>query len=195
MLRVDGVAIAAGAPALTFEVPDGRCVGLLGRDPATLRQWAETIAGLRAPVTGRILVDDLDSIRDATFTTRISVCLPSAAHRLTTMAEHVGTIAAARGSVRAPLAESLARLGLHPKTRLTTPASKSAAALAAALVPDLPAIVLHDPFAALDDRTKRHAIDWIRTLGGSRVSIVITGTEERDVRAVSHDVIEIGAGR
>lgn len=186
MLRVEGLPVSAGGPALTFDVPDGRCVGLLGRDATLLLHLAETLAGLRVPRAGRVLVDERR---------HMSICLPRAVDPRTTLGEHVGTIAGARGLARKHVDEGIARLGLVRHLPLTTPAARAAAALLGALVAGTRVVVLHDPFADLDAAVRAKAIDWIRALAGSRTSIVITGADERDVRAVSHSVIDVEAGR
>lgn len=184
-----------GAGALTFDVADGRSVGLLDRDLAALLHVAECVCGLRKPRTGRVLVDDVDLARSDEARASVAVNLSRAAHSLTSLGEHVGVVAAMRGKLRMPLADGIARLGLDASRQLNTPAAKSAAALLCALLPDARAVVLHDPFRDLDHTTRDKAITWIRALADSGASLLITGAEERDVRAVSHSVIEAGAGR
>jgi ABC-type sugar transport system ATPase subunit len=194
MLRVEGLTIA-GSQALTFDVPNGRCVGLLGKDAAALRHVAECIGGIRLPAAGRVLIDDLDIQRDQDRARRrIAVGIARAAHALTSLGEHARTIAGTR-PVRVTAAAGIARLGLDPDLRLTTPAARAAAALTAALLPDATVVVLHDPFRNLETDVRVKAIDWIRSLAESGASLFVTGTEERDVRGVSHSVIEFGAGR
>lgn len=196
MLRVEGLPTHIGGASLTFDVAESQCAGLLGRDLAVLLTLAENITGLRAPVTGRVLLDDIDTHRDRERArARIAVGLSRAAHPLTTLVEHAATVSATRAALRISVPAAIARLGLNAGTRLSTPAAKSAAALLAALLPDVGLVVLHDPFRGLDAGTRTNAIDWIRSLGSSRTSVVITGAEERDVRAVSHFVIDVGAGR
>jgi len=195
MLRVEGLAPNAGDSALTFDIPNGRCVGLLGRDVRALRQIAECVCGIRVPAAGRILIDDLDIQRDQDHARRkIAVSFPGTAHRLTTLGEHAGVIARTRPS-RITAAAAIARLGLDAKMQLATPATKAAAALVAALLPDAALVVLHDPFRNLENEVRVKAIDWIRSVSDSGTSLLVTGTEERDVRAVGHSVIETGAGR
>lgn len=195
MVRVEGVPLVAGSPLLQFEIGDGRCAGLLGSDERILEQFAETMAGLRAPIAGRILIDDIDLGRDARKSSHVSVFLPRAAHRLTTLGEHLSAVASARGSLRFAVPMAIERLGLSSRTRLSTPSARSAAALAAALIPDSRLVVLNNPFGMLDSVTRQRAIDWIRAMSETRASVVVTGTAEDDVRAVSHQVIEAGAGR
>lgn len=188
MLRVDGLVTAHGQAPLSFDLRAGTCVGLLGSDFGRLEAVAETIAGMRAPVAGRV---DIGSAS-------VSIFLPRAAHRMTTLTEHVTTIASSMNRtwrLRLPVAAAISRLGVDPRMRLNTQASQSAAALIACLIPETDVAVLHDPFAGLNDAIRHNAIEWIRSLSGSATAIVVTGTQERDVRAVSHSVIEIGAGR
>ena len=195
MLRGEGLVISAGTPALTFDVPDGRCLGFLSFDVSTLLHVAECAAGISAPFAGRVLVGDLDVVRDGDRARpRIAVGLARTAHRLTSLGEHAAAVARSRRT-RASAADGIARLGLDGRTRLDTPSAQAAAALVAALLPDAPAVVLHDPFRHLDDGVRSKAIEWIRSLPEFGTSVLVTGTEERDVRAVSHAVIELGGGR
>lgn len=188
MLRVDGLVAAIGQAPLSFDIPAGTCVGLLGSDLERLRTVAEAIGGIRPPAAGRVNIGSAE----------VSISLPRAAHHLTTLNEHVATIASSinnKWRLRLPVAEAIARLGVDARSRLTTPERRAAAALIAALLPETDLAVLHDPFNGMSDEVRRNAIAWIRSLSGSATAIVITGTEERDVRAVSHTVIDLGAGR
>lgn len=201
MLRAEGLVARAGNTALTFDVEKGRCVGLLGSDLDALCRISECVSGIRVPAAGHVRITALDSNaqldvhRDADRVRRqIAVRLPETAHRLTTLGEHLAAVAGARPA-RVTAASAMARLGLDPKMPLATSSARSAAALAAALLPDAPLVILHDPFQSLDAGVRAKGIDWIRSLASSGTSVLVTGTEERDVRAVSHAVIEIGAGR
>jgi ABC-type multidrug transport system ATPase subunit len=194
VLRAEGIAASSGVATLTFNVPDGRCVGLLGRDLGALLPLAECASGIRVPFAGRVLVDDFDVARDRDRAQpRIAVGLARAAHHLTSLGEHAAAVAGSRPT-RMTTAEGIARLGLDARTRLDTPAARSAAAVLAALLPDASVVILHDPFSHLDGNTRAKAIEWIRSLSESGAAVLVTGTEERDVRAVSHSVIELGGG-
>jgi len=195
LLRVEGLAAGAGVNPLSFDVPAGRCVGLLNRDISALLRVVECACGIRRPFAGRVLIDDLDvAAEHDRMRPRIAVGLARAAHHLTSLGEHAAAVSGSRRT-RVSVKDGLARLGLDARTRLNTGAAKSAAALVAALMPDAPVVILHDPFRDLDEGTRVKGIDWIRSLSESNVSVLVTGAEERDVRAVSHSVIEIGAGR
>ena len=195
MIDVDAVPLEPGGHALKFSVADGRCAGVLGAQEHLLARFAETLAGARAPIAGRILIDDVDVRRSDGGGARISAYIPRAAHRLVTLGEHLSAVAAARGTMRFTPAQAIDRLGLNARTRLNTAAAQSSAALAAALMPESRLIVLHQPFAALDPAARHRAIDWIRAMAETPASIIVTGTAEGDVRAVSHQVIDAGAGR
>lgn len=196
MLRVEDLRVGTATPALRFDVAHGRCTGVWGHDAAHLQQIFDCLAGLRAPAGGRVLVDEFDTIRERDQArARMSVNLPRTADRVTTIAEHVAAIAAARGSLRSSVADTIGRLGADPSMRLTTASARAAAGLIGALIGDTSVIVLHEPFLALDESTRERAIAWIRALADAPVSIVMLSTAERDVRSVSHQVIDAGAGR
>ncbi len=195
MLRVEGLTVAASGPALSFDAPAGQCTGLLGSDAAVLLRFSEAICGIRAPIAGRVLVGGADILSDNRARSQLSVCLARATNRFTNIREHVAAVVAARGSLRLPAADGMSRLGVDPRARLDTSAARSAAALLAALIPAANVAVLHEPFAGMDTNVRQNAIDWIRSLSGTPAAIVIIGGEERDVRAVSHSVVSVGAGR
>lgn len=195
MLRVEALAVSAGDAPLSFEISNGQTLGLLGANTDGLLRVVEAIAGLRAAVAGNIRIDDLDVLRDsAAARALVSICLPRAANGGTSLRDHAGVVAASRRA-RLSARDGIARLGLDARLPLNAPAARSAAGLLAALIPDVPVVLLHEPFRDLADETRAKAIDWIRELGGSGTCVLITGREERDVRAVSHQVIETGAGR
>jgi ABC-type multidrug transport system ATPase subunit len=192
MLRVEGVPAIAGGPGFSFAVPAGASLGLLGVNAAVLQRFSETLAGLRMPLAGRVLINDLDSVRDcAGVRARVSMCMPRAAHARVTLLEHLRLIAAVRVKLRLPVADVLARLALDPHTRLTDPGARGAAALAGALLPDSSLVILHDPFAGLSEPTRRAAIEWIRSLAATSTAVITTGTDEGSVRAISQSVIPL----
>lgn len=195
MLRVEGVPIAD--QTLTFDASPGRCLGILYADRTRLETTAETLAGLRPPSAGRVTIDDLDTIRDAVrVRARVTIALPRVAAHTTSLTEHLSVVAAVRGPVRLTVAAACARLGVPGDLRLSTPRARAVAALIAALLPEkVGLVVLHEPFLDFDDATRTKAIDWIRALDSTSTAVVITSTRERDVRAVSHTVLELGGGK
>jgi simple sugar transport system ATP-binding protein len=56
LLRLDDVALAAGAPPVNLRVGAGEVVGIVGVDGNGQSELFEVLAGLRAPAAGRVLV-------------------------------------------------------------------------------------------------------------------------------------------
>jgi ABC-2 type transport system ATP-binding protein len=195
MLRVEGLSAAPGDAPLSFDIPNGQALGLLGSDAEALSRIVEMIAGLRVPTAGHIRIDDIDVLRDPNRARSVlSFCLPRAAHDRTSLREHAAVVAASRPS-RVDARAGILRLGLDPQVRLNTPSSKAAAGLLAALLPDVPVVILHEPFRDVPDGTRAKAIDWIRSLAASGTSVLLLGSQERDLRAVCHTVLNAGAAR
>jgi len=63
-LKLDGVSLGYGSRRLvedlSLEIPAGRCVALLGRNGAGKSTLLGTLAGIRRPLAGRVLVDGAD---------------------------------------------------------------------------------------------------------------------------------------
>jgi ABC-2 type transport system ATP-binding protein len=195
MLRVDGLSAAPGDAPLSFDIPNGQAVGLLGSDAAALSRIVGTIAGLRAPTAGSIRIDDIDVLRDPNRArSALSFCLPRAAHDRTSLREHLAVVAASRAR-RVEANAGIRRLGLDPQLRLNTPSSRAAAGLLAALLPDVPVVILHEPFRDVAEDTRTKAIDWIRSLAAAGTCVLVLGSQERDLRAVCHTVLNAGATR
>ena len=193
MLRVEGLPCPGGT--LTFEVAPGQCLGLWSHGADDLAPVSQMIAALRSAAPGRVAIDRWDSERDAAqFRAAVSVYLPKAADRRSTALEHVHAIARVRGS-RDSAAAALRRLHISPDAPMASAAVRSGAALAAVLVSGAPVLVLHEPFTELSHDTRGSAIEWILALARTTTSIVVSGREERDLRAVSTLVIKVGATR
>jgi ABC-type multidrug transport system ATPase subunit len=194
MLRVEGLVTAGLASPLTFDVPNGRILGLLSADRDVLLRIAECVVGIRSPTSGRATIGDADT-RSESARSSIAINLPRASHALTTLGEHLETIGRARRVLRVRPKDAAARLGLSYRLRLNNPSAKAAAALLAALLPESSLIVLHDPFCDVEEQVRTGAVEWIRSLAATPVSMLVTGTAERDVRAISHTVSDVGAVR
>lgn len=194
MLFVDGLVASRAIQRLSFEARDGQCVGVWCREPAHATRLAECIGGMRAPLEGRVVIDEADTVRDAQHVRAlVSWSRRDAVPSTLTLIEYARAVAAARPLRSLAPAALIERLHLTPSRRLVTPHAQAEAALVAGLLPSSRLIVLDDPFAALTDATRLAAIDFVRALAPSQTTVVIASTIERDVRAVSHRVIATGA--
>lgn len=199
MLRVEAVPPFVGAPPLTFEVGPGRCTGLLGRS-ADVSHLLMAACALARPSGGRVMVEDLDTrTHAARARQRLAASLSDGCDRRLTVREYLTAVAEARAATGTPArctVETLIdRLGLAGHHRLTGAATVAATALAAALLPTVSVLVLIDPFSQLDPDVRIRGIESVKELAKHSTAVLIGSAEERDVRAVSHAVIAVGASR
>jgi ABC-type multidrug transport system ATPase subunit len=200
MLLVDQVSVVRGGTPRSFEVAAGHCLGLLGPSPDHTSRWMLTSAGLMRPLTGSVRIGDSETTRDREVARRrMAITRPQSVDTRLRMQEYLHTVAQARRAsgtlARAPVAAVIDRLGLDGACRLTSPAARAEASLAAALLPAVGLVILDEPFAQIRPETRRLAIEWIRALATDAVAVLIGGREERDLRAVSHTVISTEPAR
>lgn len=187
MLRVDALSAKTGTARVTFVAESGACTGLLGPSAASL---VDVIAGLSPAGSGRVACD---------------VAMSDAAHMLTgtsamdprlSAVEYLVAVAGARRAsgqtLRVAATDALRRLALSPSAPLTAPDVRRAVALAAALLPDAPLVLLRDPLAGLTPAARDGAVQWIHALTGAGVCVVASFSAEGDARSVSHRVVLAG---
>lgn len=200
MLRVESLTVTPKYTPLTFDVASGECLGLLGFSATHTSRLLVTVAGLARPLSGSVLIDGVDVI-DGSATARRQLAItrtPCVPVQLR-LREYLQTVIDSRRShgmpSRTTAAAALERLRLDGGRMLSTPAARSEAALAAAILPSARLVILDEPFHAVSADTRTAAIEWIRALAADSVGVLIGGREERDVRAVSHTVISTGRAR
>ncbi|ABC20931.1 ABC transporter ATP-binding protein [Rhodospirillum rubrum] len=152
--------------ALSFEVPQGATVGLLGGNGAGKTTTLSMLLGLLLPTTGRVRVLGVDMVRDrhkALARMNFSSPYVDLPHRLT-VRENLTVYAHLYGLSRpaariAELARDLDVAGLleRPAGKLSA-GQKTRVALAKALLNDPLVLILDEPTASLDPDTG----DWVR---------------------------------
>lgn len=200
MLRVESVSMRAGRAPLTFDVPHGRCLGLLSASAEDTSRLLLAAAGMARPLTGRVLISDVDSLTATDASRhRVAITRPQCVDPRLLLREYLDTVSRARRDAgvapRASTAEVLQRLALNGARALDSSAARAEAALAAALLPAVDLVILDEAFAHVSADTRTRAIEWIRALADEPVAVLIGGREERDLRAVSHTVISMEAAR
>jgi ABC-type multidrug transport system ATPase subunit len=199
-LRVEGLLAAGGSAPLTFEVSRGRCLGLLGASALGTSRLLQTVAALEKPATGRVTIADIDVRLDPDAARRhVAIMRRSCIDSGLRLHEYLSAVSHARKasgfSARASVSTVIERLALNRARSLSSPAARSEAALAAALLPAVGLVLLDEPFRDLSDETRARAIEWIRALAQETVAVVIAGPTERDLRAVSHTVVSVEASK
>jgi molybdate transport system ATP-binding protein len=166
------------------------------------------IAGLTVPDAGRIVLDgtvlDGGGTRVPAFRREIAYVFQEyALFGHLDVAANVGYGLAARGVPRprraALVASWLERLGIAPLARARPAAlsggERQRVALARALAWSPRAVLLDEPFAALDERTRETVRDQVRlTLAGLDVPVLLVTHDEEDVVRFAAPVLRIERG-
>lgn len=200
ILRADGLSAADGRAPLTFEVASGRCLGLLSTSPRYTSSLLQAAAGLTKPVTGRVTIAGIDVRENPEAARRhVAITRRDCVSGQLRLHEYLSAVSQARQAMgcgsRASVPAVIGRLGLDRSRILSSPAANAEAALAAALLPAVSLVLLDEPFRDVSDETRARAIEWIRALAAEPVAVVIGGSAESDLRAVSHVVVRVEPAR
>ena len=116
MLRVEALVTRAGRAPLSFDVARGRCVGLLGTNAEDVSRVLLAAATLSRPVSGRVMIDDIDTVREPdSVRRRVAVTRPRCVNDRLRLREYLDTVA------RAPIhGHHAARVGRRDPAALGT---------------------------------------------------------------------------
>ena len=195
-LTVDDLAIGYDAPIATgidLHVPRGTVTALLGSSGSGKSTLLATIAGLRAPLTGRVLVDDVDVTMMPIHRRGIGIVFQEPL--LFTHLDVVDNVAyglrrqgAGRAAARAQALELLGWLGIadlaERRSDELSGGQAQRVALARALAPKPGVLLLDEPFSALDIALRRRLAHELRDI------VVRSGTAALHV---THDPVEAEA--
>jgi len=157
----------------TFEVPRGEILGLLGPNGAGKTTLLRLLMGYLKPTAGRATIDGLDCYRRSVSVHRRLAYLPGEARLFRHLSgrETLEFFARLRRSSlerSLQLAERL-QLDLSRRVAQMSTGMRQKLALAAALTPDVPLLILDEPTSNLDPTVRRELIELIReTRAGGR---------------------------
>ena len=191
--------------ALSFEVPDGTIVGLLGANGAGKTTALRMIAGVLQPDAGTVAIDDEQASGAARAPAhgRVGALLDHAGlYPRLTARENVAYFAELRGvasgAARARAADVLDALGLGEKAdrRVGTFSQGECmkVALARALVHNPTNLLLDEPTNGLDVPTVRGLRDVLRRLRDAGTSIVLSSHILGEIEALCDSVLVIARG-
>lgn len=191
--------------ALSFEVPDGSIVGLLGANGAGKTTALRMIAGVLQPDAGTVAIDDQQApgATRAPAHDRVGALLDHAGlYSRLTARENVAYFAELRGvasgAARARAADVLDALGLGEKAdrRVGTfsQGERMKVALARALVHNPTNLLLDEPTNGLDVPTVRGLRDVLRRLREAGTSIVLSSHILGEIEALCDSVLVIARG-
>jgi ABC-2 type transport system ATP-binding protein len=167
---------------VSFDVPRGQVVGLLGANGAGKTTTIRMIAGFTPPDSGAITVAGHDTLRDSEAARRCIGYLPEAAPAYGEMAVQdyldfrARLYSVPRRARRAAIATALDRCELaevrHRRVGQLSRGYRQRVGMAAAILHSPPVLVLDEPTSALDPRQIRHIRTLIRELAEERAVLV-----------------------
>ncbi|HUR64128.1 MAG TPA: heme ABC exporter ATP-binding protein CcmA [Candidatus Thermoplasmatota archaeon] len=179
--RLGGRPILRG---VSLEIPAGRTVALLGPNGAGKSTLLRIAAATSRPDQGSVEVDGVDARKDPDAARRHASLLLQQAplYAELTPHEHLAWWAKVRGvqaDVEAATLEcGLARHAHRPAATLSR-GQQQRLALAMALLPDAPLLVLDEPFTALDDEARA----WLDARLAARAGATLMALHEAPRRA------------
>jgi len=186
-----GVSLALGA---------GEVVGLFGGNGAGKSTLLRTAAGLVRAEAGRVLLDGRDTRKaEARAGLRFVPEAPAVFPHLCGRA-HIELFASAWGADEQPALDAAEALGLAP--RLSSRAGswsqgmRQRLMLAVACVGEPRAVLLDDPFSALDPSATRQALDVVRALAAERgAAVLLAGQRVREAAGIIDRFLVLHEGR
>ena len=188
---------------VSFEVGDGEIFGLIGKNGAGKTTLTKIIATLVQPTSGRVSVRGVDSVRDevgvrgliglATAEERSFYWRLNCEQNLLFFARLYGmTDAAARRKIKRTFADlNLSDLAKRRFAELST-GNKQRLAIARALLPNPPVLLLDEPTRSLDPLAADHVRALVLSLKG--VSVLLTSHNLVEVEALCNRVAVISNG-
>jgi putative ABC transport system ATP-binding protein len=193
---------------LDLVIPGGRVVAITGASGSGKSTLLGLIAGLDAPSTGKILIDDVDitalsedglaRLRGTRigFVFQFFHLLPS----LTAFENVLVPIEIAGGADPTGRATSLlAEVGLsdrgHHYPSQLSGGEQQRVAIARALANNPPILLADEPTGNLDSTTGRHVIDLLLQIHQSRKSTLVLVTHDPEIAAIAEMTISLRDGR
>jgi ABC-2 type transport system ATP-binding protein len=184
----------------TFDVGRGEILGLLGPNGAGKTTLLRLLMGYLKPSSGRATVDDLDCYRQSVSVHRRLAYLPGDA-RLFRQLNGRQTLkyfcrlrdcASLERALR--LADRL-QLDLNRRVRQMSTGMRQKLALAVALTPDVPLVILDEPTANLDPTVRRDVAQLICEARAQGKTIVFSSHVLSEVEDVCDRVLVLRAGK
>ena len=193
---------------LDLVIPGGRVVAITGASGSGKSTLLGLIAGLDAPSTGTIVIDDVDitalsedglaRLRGTRigFVFQFFHLLPSlTAFENVLVPIEIAGGADPAGRARALLAEvGLSDRGHHYPSQLSG-GEQQRVAIARALANNPPILLADEPTGNLDSTTGRHVIDLLLQIHRSRKSTLVLVTHDPEIAAIADMTISLRDGR
>ncbi len=209
MIAVTNLSKSFGAvqavKSVSFSAPNGQITGLLGPNGAGKSTTMRLIAGALDPDEGRVLVDDLDALRQRVAAQQRLGVLPDkrGVYQRLTSRENVryyGRLRGLRGTVlEARITELMTLLEMDDiADRMTegfSTGQKVKVAIARALVHNPPNVILDEPTVGLDVMSTRAMRQVIRRLRDAGQTVLFSSHIMQEVASLCDNIVIIAHGR
>lgn len=206
VLRCESLVLQQGAFSLRADVvfARGKVVALIGPSGAGKSTLLVGLGGFLAPVSGRVIIDDVDVTGAAPGQRPISMLFQD--NNLfphLTVAQNVGLglrpDLRLREEEKSQVAAALAEVGLAGmevrKPAALSGGQQSRVALARVLVADRPVVLLDEPFSALGPALKDEMLDLVKSkLVAAGKTVVMVTHDPADARRIADMVALVDAG-
>lgn len=209
MIHVEGLHKQFGTitavDGVGFSALDGQVTGLLGPNGAGKTTALRMLYGLMRPDSGRIMVDDVDAVKEPQRAQRLLGVLPdvSGLYPRLTAREHIhyfGELQGVTGAVLRRRTDELLRLldmNAIADRRVAgfSHGERTKVAIARALVHDPKNVLLDEPTNGLDVMSTRAVRDIIRRLRSEGRAVLFSSHVMQEVSALCDTVVVIARGR
>jgi ABC-2 type transport system ATP-binding protein len=184
----------------SFAADRGEIVGLLGPNGAGKTTLLRLLLGFLKPTAGRAAVDGIDCYRQPVAVHRRLTYLPGEARLFRQLDGRQTLEFFARLRRESSFERSLAlaermQLDLTRRVAQMSTGMRQKLALAAALTPDVPLVILDEPTANLDPTVRRDVIDLIRESRRQGKTVLFSSHVLSEVEDACDRVIVLKAGR
>jgi ABC-2 type transport system ATP-binding protein len=182
----------------TFDVPRGEILGLLGPNGAGKTTLLRLLLGYLKPTAGRASIDGLDCYRQSVAVHRRLTYLPGEARlfRQLNGRDTLDFFARLRGLSLARSLAIAARLDLDltRRVRQMSTGMRQKLALAVALAPEAPLLILDEPPANLDPTVRRDVAELIREARAQGRTVLFSSHVLSEVEEVCDRVLVLRQG-
>ena len=184
----------------SLAVPEGEILGLLGPNGAGKTTLLRLLLGYLKPTAGRATIASLDCYRQSVAVHRVVSYLPGEAHfpRWHTGECVLEFFAALRGGKTLARARQVAeRLQLDLRARVgeMSTGMRQKLALAVALAPDVPLLVLDEPTENLDPTVRRDVAELVREAQQAGKTVLFSSHVLAEAEDACDRVVILRAGR
>jgi len=189
---------------VSFEFEDGEIFGIIGHNGAGKTTLLKIMAGLIAPTSGTLQVNDIDVVSDPLALKGMLGYLPeeSRLYETMTVENYLAFFGEIYGlsahTIRERSRQLLAVLSLEPNGKKIGEFSKGMkrkAAIARSLIHDPKLLIYDEATSGLDPMTSRFIADYLRTLRRDKKTVILSAHNLYQVEAICDKVMILRRGQ